>query len=48
MVAFLAAGLRRFAIAILQPCQHRLADVNATVVDDVRLNHLIAVSLHYL
>ena len=48
MVALLAAGLRSLAVAILQPCEHRLADVYASVVDDVGLNHLVAVGLHYL
>ena len=35
VVTFLAAILRCLAIAELLPCEHRLADVNTTVVDDI-------------
>ena len=46
VVALLATRLRRLAVTPLQPCQHRLADVYATVVDDVRLHHAVAIGLH--
>ena len=45
MVAFLARRLRRLAIAKAQPCEHRLADMNTAVVDDIGLHHLPAVGL---
>ena len=31
-----------FAIAESLPCHHRLADVDATVVDDLDLHHIVA------
>ena len=46
MVALLTAGLRSLTVAIFQPCQHRLADMNTTVVHDIGLHNLIAVGLH--
>ena len=48
VVALLARSLRCLAVAVLQPCEHRLADVYTTVVYDVGLHHLVAVSLHNL
>ena len=42
MVALLARRLRRAAVAPFLPCQHRLADVYAAVVDNVRLHHPVA------
>ena len=48
VVAFLARSLRCFAVAELQPSQHRFADVDAAVVHDVGLHHAVAVSLHDL
>ena len=46
VVALLAAGFRRFAVAVFQPGQHRLADMYATVVDDVGFHYLVSVGLH--
>ena len=37
MVAFHAAAFGRFAVAVAQPGEHRLADVDAAVVDKVHL-----------
>ena len=46
VVALLAGGLGRCAVAPLEPGEHRLADVDTAVVDDVGLDHLVAVGLH--
>ena len=48
VVALLAGSLRSFAIAPLEPGEHRLTDVDTTVVNDVCLDYLVAVSLHNL
>ena len=48
VVALLAAGLGGFTIAVFEPCKHRLADMYATVVDNIGLDHLVAVGLHNL
>ena len=48
VVALLAGTLRCFAIAVFQPGQHRLANVDTTIVDDIGLHHLIAIGLHDL
>ena len=48
VVAFLARTLGRLAVAILQPSQHRLADVYAAIVHDVRLYDPIAVCFQNL
>ena len=45
MVALLAAALGCFAVAPLEPGKHRLADVDATVVDDIGLYDAVAVGL---
>ena len=42
MVALLAGGLRRLAATALEPGQHRFADVYATVVHQVYLQHLMS------
>ena len=44
----LAGSFRSFAIAPLEPGEHRLTDVDTTVVNDVCLDYLVAVSLHNL
>ena len=41
-------SFRSFAIAPLEPGEHRLTDVDTTVVHDVCLDHLVAVGLHNL
>ena len=46
VVSFLAARLGRFAVAPFLPRKHRLADVDAAVVDDVRFYYFPAVGLH--
>ena len=46
VVALLAGGLGRSAVAPLEPSEHRFADVDATVVNDVGLNDFVAVGLH--
>ena len=43
MVAFFTRRLGCFTIAILLPCQHRLADMDTTVVDDIGFDYLISV-----
>ena len=48
MVALLSARFGRLAVAVFQPCEHRLADVYAAVVHDVGLHHAVAVGLHDL
>ena len=48
VVALLAGSFRSFAIAPLEPGEHRLTDVDTTVVNDVCLDYLVAVSLHNL
>ena len=48
VITLLARALRRLAIAPLQPGQHRLADVDTTIVHDIGLHHLVAISLHNL
>ena len=48
VVALLAGSFWSFAIAPLEPSEHRLTDVNATVVNDVCLDYLVAVGLHDL
>ena len=48
VVALLAGSLRSFAIAPLEPGEHRFTDVDTTVVNDVCLDNLVAVGLHDL
>ena len=48
VVAFLAGGLWCLSVSPLEPCEHRLADVYASVVDDVGLDHAVSVGLHDL
>ena len=48
VIALLAACLGCLAVAPLEPCEHRLADVYASVVHDVGLHHAVAVGLHDL
>ena len=48
VVALLARSLWSLAVAPLEPSEHGLADVDATVVDDVGLDHLVAVGFHDL
>ncbi len=48
VVALHSAGLRSNAVTPFEPCQHRLADVDTTIVHDIRLHHLVAVSRHNL
>ena len=48
VVALLASALGSGAIAPLEPREHRLADVDATVVDDIGLHHLVATGFHNL
>ena len=42
VVALLACAFGRGTIEPLLPSKHRLADVDATVVDDVGLHYLVA------
>ncbi len=46
MVAFLAGSLRSFTVAVFLPCQHGFTDMDATVVNDIGLYHLVAVCSH--
>ena len=46
VVAFLASAFGCGAIAPLFPGQHRLTDVNATVVNDISFYNSVAVGLH--
>ena len=48
VIALLAAAFRSLAIAPFQPCQHRLTNVDAAVVHNVCLHHMVAVGLHNL
>ena len=48
VVALHAACLWSNAVAPLLPCEHRLADVDTTVVHDICLHHLVAVCRHDL
>ncbi len=48
MVALLSGLLGSHAFAPFLPCEHRLADVYAAVVDDVGLHHTVAARLEYL
>ena len=43
MVAFLTRGFGRFSVAIFEPSEHRLADVDATVVDNIGFYHALVV-----
>ena len=43
VVALFAAAFRCFAVAPLEPRKHRLADVDATVVDDIGLYDAVAI-----
>ena len=43
VVAFFADRFGSVAVAPFLPSEHRLTDVDAAVVDDVGLNHLVAV-----
>ena len=45
VVALLVGRLGRDAVAPLLPGQHRLADMDATVVDDIGLDHAVAIGL---
>ena len=46
VVAFLAGLFGCYTVSPLQPRQHRLANMNASVVNDVRFNHLVTVGFH--
>ena len=46
VVALLAAAFGCFAVAVVLPCQHALADVDSAVVNDVGLDNLVSVGLH--
>ena len=48
VVTFLSARFRCLSITPLQPGKHRLADVDTSVVYDVGLHNMIAVSFHDL
>ena len=48
MVSLLAGAVGSGSFAPFLPCQHRLADVYAAVVDNVGLHNLVAVGLQYL
>ena len=48
VVSLLSAALRGLAVAPLEPCEHRLADVYATVVHYIGLDYAVAVGLHNL
>ena len=48
MISLLACRLGRATVAPLQPSQHALADVDATVVDQIDTYHLLAVGFHDL
>ena len=45
VVAFLTAGLRRLAVTELQPCEHGLADMNTTIIDNIGLHYFPSVRL---
>ena len=45
VVTFYSRRLRSLTIAHLQPCKHRFADMDTTVVHKVHPNHIVAVSL---
>ena len=45
VVTLLARGFGCLTITPLEPCEHRLADMDASVVDDVGLDHLVAIRL---
>ena len=45
VVTLLVGRLGRDAVAPLLPGQHRLADMDATVVDDIGLDHAVAIGL---
>ena len=45
VVALLTGRLGRLAVAILEPSQHRLANVNTAIVHDIGLHHAVAVGL---
>ena len=47
VVALLAAAFGCFAVAIFEPCQHRLADVYTAVVHNIGFHHAVAVGLYY-
>ena len=46
VVTLLPCRFRCHTIAPLLPCEHRLADVDTTVIHNVGFHHLIAISLH--
>ena len=48
VVTFLTTRLWCLAIAVFQPCQHRFADMDTTVVHDVGLHHLVTIGFHDL
>ena len=48
MVALLTRRLWCLTVAIFQPGEHRLTDVDTTVVHDIGLYHLVTVGLHNL
>ena len=45
MIAFLSCRLRSHSVAKMLPGPHALANVHATVVDDLHLNNLSPASL---
>ena len=48
MIAFLAAGFGRFAVAEFLPSKHGFADMYSAIVDDIGLDDFPAVSFLYL
>ena len=48
VVAFLAWRFGSFAITIFQPSQHRLADMDSTIVHNIGFHYLIAICRHYI
>ena len=43
MIALFTGWFRSFTISIFGPCQHGFADMNTTVVHDIRLYHFVTV-----
>ena len=46
MVALQARRLRVFAVSEALPSQHAFANVNPTIVDQIRLHHVISARIH--
>ncbi len=47
MVALLPRGLWSLTVTPFLPCQHRLAYMDTSVIDDIRLDYIIATGLYY-